>query len=56
MVDAQYRLETKYLYFKYISNDLDFLIKKVELYNTFRSGVRAKPRIIEIKTGRIVYD
>lgn len=56
MADTQYRIETEYSSFGCRSNNLNSLIKKVELYNTFRQGIKAKPRIIEIKTGYIVYD
>lgn len=38
------------------SNDLDFLIQKVEFFNSCRSGVKAKPRVICCNTGVIVYE
>ena len=40
----------------YKTSDLEFLIKKVEFFNSFRNGVRAKPKIICCKTGRVVYE
>lgn len=38
------------------TNKLEFLIKKVEFFNSFRVGVKAKVKVICCKTGRVVYD
>lgn len=42
--------------FWFFSDDLEFLVQKVEFFYSFRNGVRAKPKIICNKTGRVVYE
>ena len=56
MVDKRYRLKANDSYLGFSSDNLDYLIKQVEFFNSFRRGLKSKPRIIEIKTGRVVYD
>lgn len=38
------------------TDNLEFLIKKVEFFNSFRNGVQAKPKVVCCKTGCVVYE
>ena len=52
----KYRLVLNSDSFWFYSNDLVFLIEKVEFFYSFRDGVRNKPYIVETQTGLIIYD
>jgi hypothetical protein len=52
----QYKMMLRSNDFWFYSDNLEFLIKKVEFFNTFRNGVRSKPKVVCCKTGRVVYE